>query len=181
MGKDIFQVLSVFSKFNACNKDCMLGTELYLSVILSPPRGKIKGLRGVRFSCHVSDLKYISLIFWWMLVGNCWLITKAILRKIRLITGFGQSQPEHIAAGEKEEGAWAPGRQVQMVTNPECGLQAEVSHQFLIFCSLGPVQICARGFGGCRCAAANERGPLCHHRVFVHLRLSPCSQAFKDE
>lgn len=94
MGKDIFQVLSVISKFNACNKDCMLGTELYLYVILSsPPRGKIKrkGLRGVRFSCHFSDLKYISLIFWWMLVGNCWLITKAILRKIRLILALVSS------------------------------------------------------------------------------------------
>lgn len=35
--RKIFQVLSVVSKFNACNKDYMLGTDLYLPIILFPP------------------------------------------------------------------------------------------------------------------------------------------------
>lgn len=45
MGKNIFQVLSVRLKLNSCNMDYVLGTDLYLSIILfppPPPRGKIK-------------------------------------------------------------------------------------------------------------------------------------------
>lgn len=96
--KPPFQWGKIYSKFWVSSQNLMLVTKIVcwgLSYIYllsyPPPRGKIKGLRGVRFSCHVSDLKYISLIFWWMLVGNCWLITKAIFRKIRLILALVSS------------------------------------------------------------------------------------------